>query len=51
MGLFAFRRLRDQLEAASHEAASFVDQQSQPQEAPVQTRKTRSRKVTVDGTQ
>ena len=50
MGLYAFRRLREQ-EAASSEAASFVEQQSPPQEVPVQTRKTRSLKVKPDGTQ
>ena len=29
MGLFAFKRLRERLEAASQEAASFAVQQSQ----------------------
>jgi hypothetical protein len=51
MGLFAFRRLREQLEAASKEVASFAEQPPAPQECPVQTRKPRARKVTVDGTQ
>lgn len=36
MGLFAFKRLRDQLqEAASQEVASFAAEQSTPQEEPV----------------
>jgi hypothetical protein len=39
MGLFAFRRLREQLEAASHEAASFTEQQSPMQEAPAPKRR------------
>lgn len=51
MGLFAFRRLREQ-EAASSEVASFSMQQPQEQqEQPAQTRKPRARKVKPDGSQ
>ena len=51
MGLFAFRRLREQ-EAASTEVASFsIEQSQQPQEEAAQTRKPRARKVKPDGSQ
>ena len=51
MGLFAFKRLREQ-EAASSEVASFsMEQSNQPQEQPAQTRRPRARKVKPDGTQ
>jgi len=44
MGLFAFRRLREQLEAASQEAASFAVQQSPVQEAPAPQKRRRQPK-------
>jgi hypothetical protein len=51
MGMFAFKRLREQ-EAASSEVASFPMQPSdQQQEQPAQTRRPRARKVKPDGTQ
>lgn len=48
MGLFAFKRLREQ-EAALKEAASFHVEQPDQQELPAQTRKPRSRRLINDG--
>lgn len=49
MGLFAFKRLREQ-EAASQEAASFHKEQTPQTQESEQTRKPRARKVKHDGT-
>jgi hypothetical protein len=48
MGLFAFRRLRDQLEAASQEAASFAAEQCQLQEPPATPKRRRQPKPLSD---
>jgi hypothetical protein len=51
MGMFAFKRLREQ-EAVANAVASFpIEQSKQPQEQPAQTRRPRARKVKPDGTQ
>jgi hypothetical protein len=44
MGLFAFRRLREQLEAASKEVASFAVEQSPVQEEPALPKRRRQLK-------